>query len=151
MDLNKWLIGSGCCTALGVAAGFVYLYGNSADTNLLNPQWYQQPLLLFFTGMLLLALVLNVLAMFGVEFRSRPVLPLCNLSRPPSIILTGWRCSFCSSSQRNVYKAQKIIICDRNTESFITCSLRPTGLWILSSSGRFSSRCYGISATVRWR
>lgn len=76
MDLNKWLLGSGCCTALGVAAGFLYLYGNTADTNLLNPQWYQQPLLLFFTGMLLLALVLNVLAVFGVEFRSRPVLPM---------------------------------------------------------------------------
>ncbi len=69
MDLNKWLLGSGCCTALGVGAGFIYLYGNPADSALMNPQWYQQPLLLVFTGMLLLALVLNVLAVFGVEFR----------------------------------------------------------------------------------
>jgi len=69
LDLNKWLLGSGCCTALGVGAGFIYLYGNPADSALMNPQWYQQPLLLVFTGMLLLALVLNVLAVFGVEFR----------------------------------------------------------------------------------
>lgn len=75
MDLNKWLLGSGCCTALGVAAGFIYLYGNPADSTLMNPQWYQQPLLLVFTGMLLLALVLNVLAVFGVEFRRGPVTP----------------------------------------------------------------------------
>jgi len=72
LDLNKWLIGSGCCTALGVAAGFFYLYGNTADAGLMNPQWYQQPLLIVFTGMLLLALVLNVLAVFGVQFHRNP-------------------------------------------------------------------------------
>lgn len=76
LNLNRWLLGSGCCTALSVAAGFIYLYGNPSDSNLINPQWYQQPLLLFFTGMLLLALVLNVLAVFGVEFRRSPVMPL---------------------------------------------------------------------------
>lgn len=81
MDLNKWLVGSGCCTALGIAAGFIYLYGNTADATLMNPQWYQQPLLLVFTGMLFLALLLNVFAVFGVEFRRNPGLaPLSELA-----------------------------------------------------------------------
>lgn len=80
LDLNKWLLGSGCCTALGVAAGFIYLYSNSADSALMNPQWYQQPLLLIFTCMLLLALVLNVFAVFGVEFHRKP--RLATLTEP---------------------------------------------------------------------
>ncbi len=73
MDLNKWLLGSGCCTALGVAAGFVYLFDSPAESMLVSQQWYQQPLLLFFSGMLLLALLLNVLAMFGVDFHRSPL------------------------------------------------------------------------------
>ena len=73
LDLNKWLLGSGFCTALGVAAGFVYLYDSPAESMLVSQQWYQQPLLLFFSGMLLLALLLNVLAIFGVDFHRTPL------------------------------------------------------------------------------
>lgn len=73
LDLNKWLLGSGCCTALGVTAGFVYLYRSPAESVLISQQWYQQPLLLFFSGMLLLALLLNMLAVFGVDFHRAPL------------------------------------------------------------------------------
>lgn len=54
---------------MGITAGFFYLYRLPNDAGFIQPDWYQQPLLLFFTTMLFFALVLNLLAVLGVEFR----------------------------------------------------------------------------------
>lgn len=79
MDLQKWLVGAGCCTALGISAGIVYVFSSFTQPVVSTQYWYQQPLLAFFSGMLLLALMLNLLAVFGVDFRSAP----WRLAQPP--------------------------------------------------------------------
>ena len=88
LDLNKWLLGSGCCTALGVAAGFVYLYDSPAESMLVSQQWYQQPLLLFFSGMLLLALLPIVGgAVMAWRVRGGADLPLAALGSVGAVLL----------------------------------------------------------------
>ncbi len=83
LDLYKWLLGAGCCTALSVGAGLVYLFGAATTPELISPHWYQQPLLLFFGAMLLLALMLNVLAVFGIDFRAPSLLTFAPEDRRP--------------------------------------------------------------------
>lgn len=59
-------MGLGCCFVLGGVVCLAFYYGHPVGSALFRPHWYQQPLLLFFTAMLLLALAMNVLAVFGV-------------------------------------------------------------------------------------
>lgn len=51
-------------------AGFIYLYDSSVQLVFINQYWYQQPLLLILVGMLVFALTLNLLSMFGEDFRT---------------------------------------------------------------------------------
>lgn len=76
MDLQKWLVGAGCCTALGISAGIFYVFNSFTQPVASAQYWYQQPLLAFFSGMLLLALMLNLLAVFGVDFHPAPLSPV---------------------------------------------------------------------------
>jgi hypothetical protein len=70
LELKNWLLRSTCCTFLAAMAGFIYLYDSSVQLVFINQYWYQQPLLLIFVGMLVLALTLNLLSMFGEDFRT---------------------------------------------------------------------------------
>ena len=70
LELKHWLLSSTCCTLFGAMAGLIYLYDSSVPLVFISQHWYQQPLLLIFVGMLLLALTLNLLAIFGQDFRT---------------------------------------------------------------------------------
>lgn len=65
LALNKWILGSGLCTALAVGAGLLYLLNAGPGLRLSGESWPHQALLLLFCAMLLAALLLNILALFG--------------------------------------------------------------------------------------
>jgi hypothetical protein len=67
-------VGLGCCFVLGGVVCLAFCYGHPVGSVLFRPHWYQQPLLLFFTAMLLLALAMNLLAVFGVALPQAPFL-----------------------------------------------------------------------------
>ncbi len=72
LELNKWILGSGLCTALAVGAGLLYLLNVGSGLNLAGESWPHQALLLLFCAMLLTALLLNVLALFGRQKSPQP-------------------------------------------------------------------------------